>query len=160
MYRVGTVGLMENGPLETIARAIHERWRVEQRATGKAAPSWSELDESRQESSRGQARDIAVKLRSIGCAVAPLSEPSATDFTFTAEEVETLAIAEHDRWVNERLSSGWTLGEKDPVQKTTPYLVPFADLPRDIADYDRMFVREIPALLASASLQVVRVNPN
>jgi hypothetical protein len=144
------------GSVERIARAIHDRWRDEQLATGKPAPPWGELDESRKNSSLQQARDIAGKLRSIGCEIAPLQDSNARDFTFTDEEVERLGIAEHDRWMQERLVDGWSLGDKDVVHKKSPYLVPFQDLPADIADYDRMFVRDIPALLASAGLQVIR----
>jgi hypothetical protein len=35
-------------------------------------------------------------------------------------------------------------------------LVAFEKLPADIAEFDRIFVREIPRLLASVGLQVVR----
>jgi hypothetical protein len=151
---------IENGSGEAIAQAIHERWRVEQRAAGDATPpTWAELDESRRNSCRSQARDIAVKLDRVGCAITPLSDATAAEFSFTDAEVESLGIHEHERWIKERIGSGWTLGPKHVGQKTTPYLVPFADLPPDIAEYDRMFVREIPALLASAGLQVVRVSP-
>jgi hypothetical protein len=151
--------LVQSGSVEAIARAIHERWRDTQLSAGNPAPTWSELDESRQHSSRDQARDITVKLDSIGCAVAPASDTGSREFAFTAQEVEALAIQEHDRWVKERLSSGWTSGTKDEQRKKTPYLVPFADLPSDIAEYDRIFVREIPTLLASAGLRAVRVKP-
>jgi hypothetical protein len=34
--------------------------------------------------------DIPVKLRMVGCDIAPLREPDAKDFTFTDAEVETL----------------------------------------------------------------------
>ena len=49
-----------NGSLESIAHAVHNRWRAEQLAAGNPAPSRSELDESRRESNRAQARDIAI----------------------------------------------------------------------------------------------------
>jgi hypothetical protein len=144
--------------VETIARAIHDLWRDEQLAAGKPAPRWADLDDSGKNSSREHARDIAVKLHSIQCATAPLGDCDASEFGFTDAEVEKLAIAEHDRWIEERRRSGWTLGDKDPEHRKTPYLVPFADLPSDIAEYDRMFVRKIPALLASVGLRVVRMN--
>jgi hypothetical protein len=147
---------MKDGRVELIAQAIHERWHNEQINVGKSAPSWEELDEPRKESSREHARDIPVKLHMVGCAIAPSQDGDATDFAFTDEEIETLAIAEHDRWIRERMRAGWTLGEKDVDRNTTPYLVPFEDLPPDIAEYDRIFVRAIPAILASAGLQVVR----
>ena len=114
------------------------------------------LHESRKDSSRAQARDIAVKLRSIGCEIAPLRDWDASDFTFTSEEIETLGIAEHERWWKERLADGWTLGDKDVERKRSPYLVPFDELPDDVAESDRMFVREYPANSASVGLQIVR----
>ena len=52
------------------------------------------------------------------------------------------------------------LGTRGPLRKITLYLVPFVDLPPDIAEYDRIFIREIPVFLASAGLQVIRVPEN
>ena len=158
LERVCTVELIKGGSFEAIATAIHRSWRAEQLAAGKPAPSWSELDEARKESSRAQARDIVAKLRTIGCEIAPLRDWAASEFKFTPAEVETLGVAEHDRWVRERRESGWTPGPRDPDHKKTPYLVPFDELPDDIAEYDRIFVREIPRLLASVGLQVFRVH--
>ena len=65
------------------AVAIHRRWRTGQLAAGKEAPSWSDLDESRKESNRAQARDMPVKLHSIGCTIAPLHDIRAPAFEFT-----------------------------------------------------------------------------
>jgi hypothetical protein len=144
------------GSVEPIAQAIHQRWRSERIDAGQAAPSWDDLDESRRRSSRDQARDIPVKLRMVGCDIAPLRNRPAEDFAFTDEEIEALAVAEHARWMRERVADGWTSGDNDAARKKTPYLVPFDDLPPDIAEFDRIFVREIPTLLASAGLQVVR----
>ena len=156
-----TVRFMDDQSLDAVARAIHERWRVQQRAGGVAAPpTWAELDESRRNSSRAQARDIDAKLRLVGCAIAPLTDDAATHFKFTEAEVESLGSHEHDRWVKERVADGWTSGPKDAARKMTPYLVPFSELPPDIAEYDRLFVRELPNLLAAAYLQVVRVTPS
>ncbi|AKK26988.1 hypothetical protein AB431_10205 [Mycobacterium sp. EPa45] len=133
---------------------------MEQRSAGVVAPpAWNELDESRRDSSRAHARDIATKLELIGCAIAPLTDADARDFKFTDDEVKYLGIHEHDRWVKERVAAGWTAGPKDTAGKTTPYLVPFDELPADIAEYDLLLVREIPNLLAAAGMRVVRVNP-
>ena len=156
LERTCTAELVAGGSFERIAVAIHRRWREGQLADGKEAPSWSELDESRKDSNRAQARDIPVKLRSIGCTIAPLHDIRAPAFEFTDEEFEMLAIAEHKRWVTERLESGWTPGDKDAGRKTTPYLIPFEDLPDDIADLDRDAVRQIPAVLALVDLKAIR----
>jgi RyR domain len=139
-----------------MAHAIHERWRKQQLDGGKPVPTWEELDESRKRSSREQARDIPVKLRLVDCVVAPLKDWDAAEFAFTNEELELLAIAEHDRWSRERRADGWTLGDTDVQAKKTPYLVPFEKLSADIAEFDRIFVRAIPAILAAADLQVTR----
>jgi hypothetical protein len=147
---------MWDGSVEPIAHAIHELWRSEQTDAGKPAPSWEESDESHKESSRAQARDIPVKLRMVGCDIAPLRGPDAVAFAFTDPEVEKLAAAEHLRWTRERIADGWTAGPKDATRKKTPYLVSFEELPADIAEYDRIFVREIPRLLVSVGLQIVR----
>jgi hypothetical protein len=155
----GIVQLVLGGAIELIAQAIHERWRSEQISAGKSAPSWDELDESRKESSRDQARDMPAKLHLVGCDIAPLREREPEDFAFTDDEVETLAAAEHLRWMQERVADGWTAGDKDVTRKTTPYLVPFEQLPADIAEYDRFYVREIPGLLALAGLEVARPRP-
>lgn len=156
LERTCTAELVAGGSFERIAAAIHRSWRAGQLAVGKDAPSWSELDESRKESNRAQARDMPVKLRSIGCTIAPLHDIRAPAFEFTDEEFEMLAIAEHKRWVTERLASGWRQGPKDVRQKTTPYLIPFDELPDDIADLDREAVRQIPDALALVGLKAIR----
>jgi hypothetical protein len=156
LERTCTAELVAGGSFERIAVAIHRRWCASQLAAGREAPSWSELDDPRKESNRAQARDMPVKLHSIGCAIAPLHDIRAPAFEFTDEEFEMLAIAEHKRWVTERLRSGWRLGPKDVERKTTPYLIPFDELPDDIADLDRDAVRQIPAALELVDLKVVR----
>lgn len=147
-------------PIESVAQAIHERWRQEAIANGDSAPQWRELDESRKASSRDQARHIPAQLRAIGCAIEPLTHGQATDFSFTESEVKTLAAAEHDRWNRERAADGWTLAaEKNVTLKQTPYLLPWEQLNErypNIAAMDAMFVKALPAILASAGLQIVR----
>jgi RyR domain len=150
------------GSVEPIARAIHERWRQEAIAKGETAPTWQDLDESRKNSSRDQASHIPSHLRKIGCAIAPLGDRKAKDFTFTDSEIEMLAITEHERWNHERIAAGWALGEKKNVErKETPYLLPWKQLKQrypDIAELDAVFIRAMPAILASAGLKIIRVS--
>jgi hypothetical protein len=42
-------------------------------------------------------------------------------------------------------------------QKTTPWLVPYAQLSEDMKEFDRDPVRKIPVLLARIDLKVVRM---
>jgi hypothetical protein len=150
----------QQGSIEPIAQAIHECWRQEAIANGETAPTWQDLDESRKNSSRDQARHIPIHLRKVGCAIAPLRDSEARDFTFTEPEIELLAIAEHDRWNRERIADGWKLAdEKNIERKETPYLLPWQQLKKlypDIAELDAVFIRAMPEILASAGLQIVR----
>lgn len=151
------------GPLERMAEAIHERWRQEAIAKGETAPAWQDLDESRKNSSRDQASHIPSHLRKVGCDIAQLRGREATEFTFTDAEIELLATAEHARWNRERIADGWKLADKKDVQrKETPYLLPWKQLAKrypDIAELDAVFIRAMPAILASAGLQIIRKAP-
>lgn len=58
------------------------------------------------------------------------------------EEISALAelLAEntHDVWAAGRIAEGWRYGEmRDDSKKTTPCLVPYADLPEGEKAYDR-----------------------
>jgi voltage-gated potassium channel Kch len=160
MERTCTAELVQGGSFELMAHAIHQHWREQRLAKKEPAKFWKELDYSRKQSSRAQARDIPVKLRKVGCAITPLRKWDAKAFTFEPKEVRRLAIEEHRRFNNERIAEGWrldrSLAEADPVRKLSPYLVPWDELPNDIAKYDTDFVEAIPSILASAGLQVVR----
>jgi hypothetical protein len=174
MERTCTAELVQGGSFELMAHAIHERWRDEQRDAGKPDPTWQNLDRSRKESSRAQARDIPVKLRMVGCVITPLRKWGAKDFEFSPAEVEMLAEEEHERWNREREADGWKLvvlpkvdspkeaeriREEAKARKESESLVPWEEMRHehpDIAEWDRVFVRAIPAILASAGMQVVR----
>ena len=56
MERTCTAELVQGGCFELMARAIHEHWREEQGRAGKPPTTWEELDYSRKQSSRAQAR--------------------------------------------------------------------------------------------------------
>jgi voltage-gated potassium channel Kch len=144
---------------EPIAIAIHERW-CEQQPHGKPRPTWQELDESRKESSRAQARDIEPKLTKIRCHIEPSGASNEPEFHFDHDEIEMLARDEHERWIRERIEDGWQPVEKeedkDTDAKKTPYLIPFDRLSDEVADFDRDAVRGIPEVLKATGKRVVR----
>jgi voltage-gated potassium channel Kch len=158
------------GRREILARAIHEDYVRRQTASGatlETNPSivpWDDLPESLKESNRQQADHIETKLAAIGCGVQAL-----TDWRFAAFEglpdevravfdVERLARMEHERWREERQRQGWAYapGPKALEARTSPYLVPWADLPEEIRDHDRNAVRGLPTFLAQAGFQICR----
>lgn len=154
-----SVELVEGGSLEAIAHEIHRRYCLMQPAGAPVPPQWPELADALKDSSRAQARHIGVKLRSIGCVIAPLRNWQAKDFQFTEKEMDSLGAMEHDRWMQEKLAAGWTLGDEDRVLKRDPHLVPMEELPPEVAEVDRNFVRAIPAMLAAVGLEIVDVTP-
>ena len=153
--------LLLGGTYELLARAIHQTYLDEQHESGATAatnPSivpWEQLPDSLKESNRRQAAHIGTKLAAIGRGIGPLTDWDADKTTFTPDEVELLAEMEHDRWVTQRRSAGWTPGPKDIEAKTTPHLVPWNELTDDVKEWDRHAVRDIPAFLARAGYQTV-----
>jgi len=64
-----------------------------------------------------------------------LANPSAPD------------SAQHDAWMKDKISDGWTYGaQKDPEAKTHPCLIPFGDLPEFQRKKDVLFRAVVEAL--------------
>ncbi len=160
LNRVCNLELLLGGTHALLARAIHEKYVHDQAGRGQTAqanPSmvpWDELPESLKESNERAADHIGVKLRAVGYRLGPLGDWGAERFRFTAEEVELMARMEHDRFVEERRSQGWKSGPRDAKRKTSPYLVPWEELPEDVRELDRDQVRGLPAFLARAGFQL------
>jgi hypothetical protein len=145
---------------ETVAHAIHENYRRDQAerkpADDPAMAPWDVLLEQLRESNRAQADHIFEKLWAIGCTVHEAQDGHADVVSFNDAEIELMAEMEHDRWVAERRASGWTSGDRDPLAKTTPYLVGWDELPEEVKEWDREPVRRIPELLAGVGLEIRR----
>ncbi len=152
------------GTREVVAMAMHEdylRSQVKAGISPESNPSmaaWDKLPEGLKESNRHNADHLLVKLASAGYGIELLTDAGAPDFKFTKEEVEKMAVLEHDRWVEERRGQGWTYapGPKDLDKKTSPYLVSWEDLSEEIKEYDRNVVRALPASLTKAGFQIHR----
>jgi hypothetical protein len=159
--------LLLAGVTELLARALHQAYldstgRVQ--ATSAAAAQtigaerrpWSELPERLRESNRDNAAHLAVKLAAIGDFIGPLVDWDRALQPFSPDEVETMARLEHGRWIEERTAAGWRPGPRDPDHRTTPFLVPWDELSEEMRERDRVFIREMPRLLASVGLQALR----
>jgi len=145
---------------ETLARAIHEGYRKRQRDRkpphDPALAPWEALRADFRESNRDQADHIVPMLEEIGCSVGDTS-PWKLAAELTEAEIESMAEMEHGRWSLERLLVGWTwAAARDPEAKQSPYLVGWADLSDEAREYDRETIRDIPAHLARAGLEVRR----
>ena len=81
-------------------------------------------------------------------------DPKPIDTTGIELSEELLALTEqiaentHDVWAKGRMEEGWVYGEvKDSEKKTTPLLIPYADLPESEKMYDRNTVLETLKLI-------------
>ena len=142
--------------LEKVAQAIHENYV---RCNAHKAPdpslvSWDQLDRSLRDSNRDQARKAAQLLMTAGYAIAPMQVSSLVWKDFTNEDIEEMAEMEHGRWNVERLTAGWRLGKRNPVAKTSPYLVAWKELPEEIKEYDRQAIRALPDVLKQARMSI------
>ncbi|MBQ6219652.1 MAG: hypothetical protein IJJ47_07975 [Methanosphaera sp.] len=108
-------------------------------------------------SSVRQARSIPKKLSMIGCEIALKSDSRDAITEFTEDEIIDLAIEEHDEWCEERIGMGWKYGEKKDVDNLiSPYIVPWDELTPEIQQYDIDAVKNIPSLVESIDLKIVR----
>ena len=143
--------------LELLAIAIHARYNEKQLADHPerplAYPDFSALPDDLKYSNLRQAQGVYDKLELIGCTLREKGGPGAIR-RFSDEQVELMAEQEHEQWMAERLARGWTLGERDVTRKRSPYLVPYADLPEEIKDYDRDAVRNLPALAEQIGMAI------
>lgn len=152
------------GTHEILARAIHIRYMVHQLSLNSTVSSnpamveWEDLPEVFKESNRHQASQIQEKLKLAGCTIQPLTNWDVAKTFFTAAEIENMASLEHQRWCEERLAQGWKFSSsgKNIKRKTSPYLVPWEQLPEATKELNRNAVKELPELLNLAGLQICR----
>jgi voltage-gated potassium channel Kch len=155
---------LEASGMEALARAVHEHYVARRTAenadqgSNSSLVGWAELPEALRESNRNAARHIGPKLAAVGCQLIPAPIGTTGGFCFSGEEVERLAVLEHERWRSDLTAAGWRFapGDKDTTAKTSPHLVAWAELPDDIREYDREQVRDIPEILARVGLRAVR----
>ena len=146
--------------LEEMAQAFHRRYV--DGSSSRLPPSmrpWPKLDETFKRANREQARYAVEILTACGFIVRDAADPkNPVIFSgFADPEIECMAEREHGRWNVERLRDGWRPGTpRDDAKKIHDCLVPWADLPKNIKHYDRNAVREFPAILAKAGLEVRR----
>ena len=74
------------------------------------------------------------------------------------EDINTMAMMEHERWMAEKVKDGWNYGmKKDFSARTNPDLLPWDKLSKEVKDKDRNTVKRIPEYLKAASLEIFRL---
>jgi hypothetical protein len=156
--------LLSGCTYEILARAFHDDYVQNEHAKGltpienPATVPWEELPEHLRDSNRRAVEHIHTKLNAVGCDIAMTGDWDVKPFEFTSEELELMAVMEHERWVEEKLSEEWRYGSsRDDTRKLHPSLVPWSELPEEERDKDRNPVRALPELLARARFQIYRL---
>lgn len=148
--------------VEALARGYHELYRSSllgtEGETAVARLTWDQLPDALQESNRESARAIPGHLASMGLRVRPAATARVAITELPAELVEQASIAEHRRWVSSMQRRGYVSGAErndhaDPP--THPDLVPWDALDEPAREKDRTRIRELPATVEIAGLEIV-----
>ncbi|WP_458405277.1 RyR domain-containing protein [Methanobrevibacter sp.] len=160
--------------VEKLALQIHQQYIDTTTAQYNEKLAKGELDEKTREKYEGlkpfdqlssqlkianirQARSIPKKLNIIGCELANLSDEREAITEFSQDEIIDLAILEHDEWCEEKLGTGWVYGPvRDDENLIHNYIVPWDELTPEIQQYDIDPVKNIPSLIESIGLKIVR----
>jgi hypothetical protein len=153
-----------NSRNELLARALHENYVEDRHRDGTYHPDrmpshkpWHDLDDTYRDANRAQAERHVDRLGVVGYSVRSTEDWDPPLPAFTAEEVETMAVREHESWCDDRRHAGWRYGPaRDDSRKLHPDLVPWRDLQEGKRELDREPVRELPALLARHGFVVLR----
>lgn len=125
--------------------------------------NWESLPEHLKASTRAQADDIPRKLELIGCQMAKADDETTNGLQlvekFTPDQLEYLGEVEHDRWVAERIKSGWqAAGQRDSSAQKTPFFTPYTELEQKWKDVDKFMVEGIFEILGLSGYRVFKRN--
>lgn len=149
--------------LWTLADLLNEQYRRNQALKGetpKSNPSLKTLPDlppDLRDANLDAARDVPKKLNRLGYRLRRLrKDEKSSRLVLTGPELETLAKMEHERWAWQKRMQGWIYspGEKNLEQKTSPHLIPWAQLNAEVRKKDFESVETIPELLEMAGFTV------
>jgi hypothetical protein len=149
-------GVLFEGELDKMARAVHEVYLAsgdQSRASPSDVP-WERLPERLKSSNRNLADNIPIALGTAGYRVVPVA---AGEATFDAETIETLARAEHWRWLIERRAEGWSYAvERSDNLEQSPELEGWEEMDEGERELERARARALPAIIAKIGQSVER----
>jgi hypothetical protein len=158
--------------LERLAQAAHEifcedlhkkgykpgKVTLESKKEHSSLKPYSELPEYEKESNRNNVKDIPNKLASVGYAMIPV-RGNVTPSKFKDSEVDKLAEMEHERWMQEKINTGWKFSKTtDKKRKLHQCLVNWDKLLEKEKEKDRVLIRGIPKILGKAGYVMVKIS--
>lgn len=157
-------GFLVERRLDVMSRFVHDaycrRRKLEGIVDGASIEPWHRLDPALKDANRHQAASIEASLGRLGLRVTSIANcpPSQRVTELTPEQVEQLAPDEHRRFVEQRTSDGWTLGEEVDVEhRRTPDLVDWEELSPAERQLDLEAIRAWPLVLASVGAAIMAV---
>ncbi len=159
--------------LEKLAISFHQNFRDQLEAQGyeyglvtdetakihSSLIDFHKLPEDEQEQNRDNVRHIHTKLTASGYIMIP-ARSNEPPFEFPDTFLKELAVMEHDRWMQMKLTQGWQVGpvtNKD--KKIHTDLVPWDQLSKNAQQKNKGLVLAIPDILAKAGYTVVKLRP-
>jgi len=139
---------------DTLAQEVH-RYYCE--AFNEKIEPWERLSESLREANRQQADSIMAKVTSLGYLIDE-NRPRTDTKTkiLKQEDIETLAILEHERWMAERISKGWRFGEqRNNILKRHPSIISYHSLNNREKEKDKNAVRSLFEIAAATGFNLV-----
>ena len=161
--------------VDQYARTVHEKYRSQRIAdamkygmpedeiirfqSGERMAEWNDLKEIYKEGMRSQIRYLGERFErfNTGIGLRPIL-PNAVDAIsdLYGPVLEQLAVLEHQRWLLDKESNGWSLGKLDTQLRKHPDMVPYDQLEESVKDYIRASVRNIPVYLKEIGYELYR----
>lgn len=146
------------------AKKLHESYcqlddlmcaRDSARMKAVANRDWKLLPETIRNANRWSADHFDVKMRAIGLRIS--TSLDAINVELTAEEIEVLAVMEHNRWCAERLLDGWRFGDvRVDSLKIHHLLIPYDQLSEDDRKKDKENVLAVIRIVTDSEGALVR----
>jgi hypothetical protein len=119
--------------------------------TKPSAVDWCHLPFDYREDNRSAADHFWTKALDLDLLIVPA--PGSEAVSIDESMIDTLAAAEHRRWIASRAIAGWRFGEtQSESERTHPSMVAWVDLTEVDREKDRAVIRELPTVLRAAGL--------
>lgn len=151
--------------VDQLGALLHQEYVASQEKLGETLASnpclvpFASLPMHLQKSNRESAGQCWQLLEAVGLEILPLTDSgialSEADYQ---RHLELLSELAHCRWINNRLQQGWSYAEesKNPVQRTSPCLIAWDELPSAEQEKVRAQYTALPELLRSLGFKIVR----
>jgi len=137
---------------DTLAKEIH-RYYCD--TFNEKIEPWERLPESLREANRQQADSVMTKVISLGYLLGENKNHTESQ-KLKQEDIETLAELEHERWMAERISKGWSVGEhRNDIFKIHPSLIGYDRLNDREQEKDENAVRSLFKILPAIGFNLV-----